>query len=123
MRTMAQGKGMYLGLFVWAASLTLAVAQPPTPQFPPLLQKAMERSKKQRFSGSRLVEMKMGPNRVRHTEYVLRDGERTRIEFPDASPFQGQIIVEANGERRHFFPDRNEMHITPPRREDFFMRL
>jgi hypothetical protein len=35
----------------------------------------------------------------------------------------GQIIVENGTDRRHFFPDKNEIHILPARREEAFGRL
>lgn len=92
-------------------------------EIPPVLRKALGAAATLRYSGERIVEFKTGPDRRRIVEYVLRDGPRTRIEFPDDSPYRGQIIVEDANERRHFFPDRNEIRILPPRGEEVARRL
>jgi outer membrane lipoprotein-sorting protein len=90
---------------------------------PELLNKVLVASKKLRYSGIRKVHMKFGPDVVQHTEYILKDGTKTRIWFPEGGSFRGQIIVENDTERRHYFPDRNQIEVMPPRREEYFMRL
>ncbi|MBC8064128.1 MAG: hypothetical protein H7Y17_04815 [Chlorobia bacterium] len=90
---------------------------------PPLLEQAMKASKKLKYSGVRRVQMRFGPDLVQHTEYILKDGMRTRIWFPDEGSYRGQIIVEDESERRHYFPDRNQIDILPPRREEHFGRM
>lgn len=118
-----------------AASLVLAlggtaVAQRPgavrpglKPDVPPILRKMVQASRTLRYSGTRTVEFKRGPDRDSHVEYVVRDGARTRIEFPGSSPVSGQIIVENERERQHYFPDVNEIHIMASRREEIASRL
>lgn len=90
---------------------------------PWVLRLAIRKADKQRYTGKRTIEFRRGPNTLRHEEFVTRDGRRSRIEFPGASPFTGQIIVEDGKERRHFFPDRNEIRVLPPRREEAMERL
>lgn len=90
---------------------------------PPVVQRALDAFATLRFSGTRIVELKAGPDRVRHTEYVIKDGRRTRIEFPTNSPFRGQVIVESAKERRLYQPDQNTIRVTPPRRERLYSRL
>lgn len=110
---------------------TLAVAQGQNPprsdkrmeQVPAPLRLAVRSLPKLKFSGTRNVEVLEGPERVRYQEYVLRDGQRTRIWFPPSSPYAGQVIVETARMRKHFFPGRNEIEIGPPRREEAFGRL
>lgn len=92
-------------------------------KLPAVVQLALRNFSKLRYSGTRIVEFRQGPERKRHTEWVLRDGSRARTEFPEGSAFAGQIIVENRGERRHFFPDRNEIHVMPARRDEAFFRL
>ena len=53
----------------------------------------------------------------------MRDGERTRVDFPEGSKFQGHIIVETRSERKEFFPLTNELLISPPRHEEAQQRL
>ncbi len=116
-------------------SLTVASAQPKRqvadekPRFeiadrlPSALKAALKAYGKIRYSGSRIVEFKSGPDRQRHVEYVITDGFRSRVEFPDDSPLRGQVIVETPKERRHFTPKSNEIHVLPPRREEAFGRI
>lgn len=110
--------GMALG--VTAAG---AMAQPARQDVPDIVRKAVRVANHLRYSGTRIVEFRRGPKVDSHREYITRDGDRLRIEFPGDSPLSGQIIVEANDERRHFFPDRNEIQVLPPRREEAFERL
>ncbi|MCO5295487.1 MAG: hypothetical protein M9921_01385 [Fimbriimonadaceae bacterium] len=90
---------------------------------PEALRNAMANGPKLRYSGTRIVEFKVGSEVTRHVEFVRRDGERTRIEFPPDSEFAGQVIVEDGNRRRHFMPDTNEILTLPARREEAFERL
>lgn len=90
---------------------------------PQIIFKVVQASKTARYTGERVVRFKARGERIVHREYVTRDGARTRISFPDDSDFRGQVIVELPGERRHFFPDKNEIHIMPPRGEETVRRL
>ncbi|HEY0867203.1 MAG TPA: hypothetical protein VGE01_07490 [Fimbriimonas sp.] len=105
---------------VAAALAAYALAEGPVP---PLLLKAINSSPKQRLSGVRVIEFRRGPDTIRHEEFVIRDGPRLRIEFPEGSKFAGQIIVENGHDRRHYFPDRNEIHVLPTRRDEALVRL
>lgn len=90
---------------------------------PPILQRALRSSDTLRYTGVRLVRFRRGPDRTEFKEFIIKDGSRTRIEFPEDSPYAGQIIVETPTERRHYYPDSNEIRVTPPRREFAFGRL
>lgn len=80
---------------------------------PPLVRKSVMASRTAKYSGVRTVEFKHGPDRVQHVEYVLKNGVKSRIEFPDDSQYKGQIIVDDGHERLHYFPDRNEIDEEP----------
>lgn len=106
---------------VCAGVTALAVAQDVgrgqlPPEAPPILQRALRSSDTLRYTGVRLVSFRKPPDRVEFKEFIIKDGPRTRIEFPDESPYAGQIIVETPSERRHYFPDTNEIRVAPPRR-------
>jgi len=90
---------------------------------PAVLRRAIEGAPDLRYSGTRVVRFRRGGESRRHVEYVTRDGKFTRVEFPSDSPQAGQVIVEGPKERRHFFPDRNEIRVLPPRRDEAFSRL
>lgn len=82
-------------------------------ELPQLLKDAQEKSKKLRFSGTRVVTFYRAGKAESHEEYLTKDGARMRIEFSKSSPFAGQVIVETPEVRRHFFPDRNELRESP----------
>lgn len=88
-----------------------------------LLKRVLQANETLRFSGRRIVEVKLGPRVERHTEQIFKDGPRTRVEFPDTSINAGQIIVETPNQRLHYHPDRNEVHVLPPRRSEALQRL
>jgi len=71
-----------------------------------------------RYSGLRAVEVRIGGDRRRYQEFVTRDGYKTRIEYPSGSEFAGQIIVENRKERKHYYPDTNEIKVEPARLDD-----
>ncbi len=82
-------------------------------ELPQELKDAMERAKSIRFSGRRTVTVVRAGKIETHTEYVTKDGGNLRIEFAKDSPYVGQIIVETQEGRRHYFPDRNEIRVYP----------
>jgi outer membrane lipoprotein-sorting protein len=69
------------------------------------------------------VEYRKSGDRKRHVEYVLKDGRKTRIEFPEGSPNYGQIILEVGNTRFHYIPGREEVQKTPARGDDAVARL
>lgn len=102
------------------ALVPLAAAQS---SVPPVLRKAIERAPHAVYSGRRIVEFKQGSEIQRHEEIIFRRGSQVRVEFPQGSRYTGQVIVESKDERRHFYPDRQEIEVMPPRREETLMRL
>jgi outer membrane lipoprotein-sorting protein len=90
---------------------------------PPLLRHAVEASAHLRYIGTRVVEIRRAGAQIRHVEYVTRDGDRLRVEFPANSPYAGQIIVENAFARKQYDPSKNEIHIQPPRRDETVGRL
>ncbi|MEI7578084.1 MAG: hypothetical protein WCK51_14430 [Armatimonadota bacterium] len=82
-------------------------------ELPAVLRDAQEKSKKLRFSGTRLVTFYRAGKAESHEEYLTKDGPNMRIEFAAGSPFAGQVIVETPEGRKHFFPDRNELRESP----------
>lgn len=80
---------------------------------PSELKEAFAKAKTLRFSGTRSVTFIRAGRVETHNEYVTKDGPNMRIEFATGSPFAGQIIVETSNERKHYFPDKNEIHEYP----------
>ncbi|MEI7986111.1 MAG: hypothetical protein WCI55_10825, partial [Armatimonadota bacterium] len=82
-------------------------------ELPPELKEIFAKAKNLRFSGTRTVTFVRAGRVDSHNEYVTKDGPNLRIEFAAGSPFAGQIIVETASERKHYFPDKNEIHEFP----------
>ena len=82
-------------------------------ELPQILKEAQEKSKKLRFSGTRVVTFYRAGKAESHEEYLTKDGSRMRIEFSKNSPFSGQVIIETPDVRKHYFPDRNELKESP----------
>ena len=72
-------------------------------------------SNRLRYSGTRTVSIRRAGVVETHEEYITRDGSSMRIEFGTGSKLAGQIIVEDRTQRRHYLPDRNEIHVSGPR--------
>ncbi|HLO97851.1 MAG TPA: hypothetical protein VK171_04575 [Fimbriimonas sp.] len=72
-----------------------------------------QKAKGLKYSGTRVISLVRAGKIERHEEYVTRSGSNMRIEFSRESPFHGQIIVETANERRHYFPDQNEIMVFP----------
>lgn len=104
-------------------ALFATLAQAQSEPVPEILRRALEAGPKLRYAGKRLVEFRRGGQITRHSETISRSGDLLRIEFEDGTALDGQVIVENGRERRHYFPDRNEILILPPRREEVIARL
>jgi len=92
-------------------------------QVPGLLWQAIHSAHHAHYSGEKTVQFLHNGKSFSHEELVYRDGVKTRIEFPAGSHFAGQVIVEDANGRKHYFPDRNEVVVLPPRREESLDRL
>jgi hypothetical protein len=113
------------GLSVTASASKPGVAHRQADHFsvPPILDKAIQAAKRARYVGRREVQFWRQDQARKHEEIVTHDGQFTRVEFPDGSRNAGQIIVENRDERRHYFPNRNELLVQPPRHEESMERL
>lgn len=94
-----------------------------SPLVPPVLKNAIRRGGHARYVGRRTVEFWRSPKDLKHEEIVTRDGNRSRVEFPDGSRFAGRIYVENGHERREYHPETNEIWVLPARHEESEMRL
>lgn len=116
----------FFAVLAAAAATVLAVAQRPRgndfDDIPEIVVKAMRAAVGLKYSGERIIEFREGPNRFRNREVVIKDGHNLRIEYVEG-PSKGQIVVEKGGRRSHYFPDRNEIHTFPTRREEVVQRL
>lgn len=89
----------------------------------PLLRRVLEAQGRLRYSGTRTVEFRQEGQRIRQTEYIVRDGLRQRTEVAPGSPNAGTIIIEDREQRLQFFPERNEIESSPSRLREGMQRL
>jgi len=82
---------------------------------PILLIRAIRAQPFLRYTGTYTVEFRQGPTPSRHQEFITRDGQQYRIDFPNDSQFAGQVIVEDKTVRLHYHPIPNEIVQQPPR--------
>ncbi len=115
-------KRLSLALIALGVLAMSGLAQPVT-DAGTLLRKTLDAAAHLRYTGIRTVTLRAGVDRQVHTELIEKQGDKTRVEFPKDSPYHGQVIVESDQERRHFFPAKNEIRVLPPRREKGFARL
>ncbi len=90
---------------------------------PEILKLAVSRADSLRYTGTRIVSVRARGAQRDTVEYITRDGNRIRIDFPNDSAFAGQVIIEDPQERRHYLPTQNEVRVLPPRRGESLMRL
>lgn len=90
---------------------------------PPIVQKAVRAALASRYSGERVIELREGPERFRNREIILKDGLKLRVEYGEGSRSFGQVVVERDRKRYHYFPDKNEIYVTPSHRDDVTARL
>jgi len=125
--TLASGLALFGLINSGVAQRPLKMHQGPPPTeentLPPIVKKALVASRKLSYIGTRVVEFRREGVPSKHEETITRQGSHVRIDFPDGGPQSGQVIVENSHERRHFFPDKNEIQILPPRREEALERL
>lgn len=90
---------------------------------PPLLLRAIRAQPSLRYKGAYTTEFRQGPASIRHQEYITREGDRYRIDFPNDSQFAGQVIIENSRERLHYHPITNEIVQQPPRHGEVWERI
>ncbi len=106
-----------------SAATSYGQQRPSLEGLPEILRLAVSRADSLRYTGVRVVNVRArGPQRET-VEYITRDGDRIRIDFPNDSAFSGQVIIEDPTERRHYLPGQNEVRVLPPRRGESLLRL
>ena len=84
-------------------------------KLPEIVRKALRSQRFLKFQGRRVVTIRREGKSSSFEDLVWQDGRMTRVEFPPGSTRAGQIIVEANGQRQHYFPAENEIEVSSVR--------
>ncbi len=83
--------------------------------FPRLIRSEMSA----RYSATRKTFSIQDGKRHNRVEQVLRDGTRSRVEFPDRDdPRHGEVVVENGRMRKHWVPRKNTIFEGPARRQE-----
>lgn len=85
------------------------------PNVPEVLKRAFAAQNRLTFHGRRVVTIRREGVTSTFEDLVWHESKFTRIEFPPGSTRAGQIIVETKGERRHYFPEDNEIEVSTRR--------
>lgn len=86
----------------------------------PLLKQVFEAQKSIKFAGIRIVYFRDKDGKMmKIEERVLRSGRDSRTEFPENSPYHGQIIVENKYGRQQYDPRTKEIRVGSIRLPDF----
>jgi len=81
-----------------------------------MFRRMMAAEAKTRYAGTRVVTRNIDGNARREIELVLRDGPRTRVEFPKESPRRGEVIVERGDQQWHWIPAENVVRVGRAKR-------
>ncbi len=92
-------------------------------KLPIVLQKLIQNSNRLDYVGEREVKVKVRAVFTTHIEDVTRQGSKTRIDFPSDSPFAGQILLNVDGKRLHYFPKNGVIRIMPGFKDDILTGL
>src|SRR5438552_3882487 len=83
-----------------------------------ILRRAVRSQNNLRYYGERSVELMVNGERRVLTEYVLRDGPRSRTTYPENSFRKGFVVLETPEGRWEFNPIKNEIRQSRPHRQE-----
>ncbi len=89
----------------------------------PLLRRVFEAQARLRYSGTRNVEFREEGERRQQVEFIIRDRNRQRTEYGAGPMMAGTIIIEDDQSRMQYFPDRNEIEVSPSRLREANQRM
>ncbi|MER3413278.1 MAG: hypothetical protein C4341_03390 [Armatimonadota bacterium] len=108
-----------------AALLGLVAAASAQPEVATLdrLEQILRRQEHLRLSGTRVVYLRVNGVMRTVTELVIRDGMRSRTEFPNDPIRKGMIILEDGRHRLEYIPQLNELRRGPSNRDQTLQQL
>lgn len=105
-------KGLKFSLIVGGCLgfFAISIAESMEDEAERLLARVQEMTPKQKFAAVRKIIIwdPSGMNKI-YEDRIIQVGTRARIEYPDSSPFAGQIVVENDGKRQTYFVSKNEI--------------
>lgn len=87
------------------------------------LEQILRRQQDIRFAGTRVVYLRVNGVMKMVTELVIRDGMRSRTEFPNDPIRKGMVIVEDGRNRLEYIPQLNELRRGPSSRDQTLQQL
>jgi outer membrane lipoprotein-sorting protein len=113
---------LILPFFLLLSLLGSAFAQADRPVLA-RLQEMLSRQEAIRMSGVRVVSLRINGELRNVVELVIRDGKRSRTEFPNDPVRKGMIIIEDGSRRLEYIPHLNELRRSPSRRDQTLMQM
>jgi outer membrane lipoprotein-sorting protein len=111
-----------LALLALGLSVGTAFAQGERPALA-RLQEMLRRQDTIRMSGVRVVSLRVNGELRNIVETVIRDGNRSRTEFPNDPIRKGMIVIEDGTQRLEYIPQLNELRRSPSRRDQSLMQM
>lgn len=87
------------------------------------LEQILRRQQQIRFTGTRVVYLRVNGVMKTVTELVIRDGMRSRTEFPNDKVRKGMVIIEDGRHRLEYIPQLNELRRGPSGRDQTLQQL
>lgn len=111
--------------FLVASLLGLAVCASTQPDTSTLdrLEQILRRQDQIRFAGTRVVYLRVNGVMKTVTEVIVRDGMRSRTEFPNDPVRKGMVIIEDGRSRLEYVPQLNELRRGPSGRDQTLQQL
>lgn len=100
-------KAFFAALLAVATCSLVAQERNPRDWARVILKNSVDAQPRIRMKGTRAVEELGGPQAIRYQDFVLRDGLRVRITYPESSQRYGQILVETPEARLEWIPSEN----------------
>jgi hypothetical protein len=87
------------------------------------LEQILRRQEQIRFAGIRVVYLRVNGVMKSVTESIVRDGMRSRTEFPNDPVRKGMVIIEDGRHRLEYIPQLNELRRGPSGRDQTMQQL
>lgn len=113
----------FVFLLLSLAGLSAAAVAQPEHAHLDRLEQILRRQEQIRFVGTRVVYLRVNGVIKTVVESVIRDGMKSRTEFPNDPIRKGMVIIEDGRQRLEYIPQLNELRRGPSNRDQTLQQL
>lgn len=113
----------FVFLLLSLAGLSAAAVAQPEHAHLDRLEQILRRQEQIRFVGTRVVYLRVNGVIKTVVESVIRDGMKSRTEFPNDPVRKGMVIIEDGRQRLEYIPQLNELRRGPSNRDQTLQQL